>query len=220
MTIHSINGSPRGETASSQVLIQEMKRISAELMGDAADWQHYQATDSTQAEQILEADVLILAFPLYVDGPPAGMLRCMEALRAAGTPQEKPLRVFALVNCGFYEGLHNRVCLEIVENLCISLGARYCGGIGIGTGEMIRAMQAVPEQAGIRRPIFSALNAAAEALARADGALHENIYTQHALPRFLYKVLGESGWRKQVRKNGLKPTDLHAQPYKPVRGCF
>ncbi|TVQ36282.1 MAG: hypothetical protein EA384_14725 [Spirochaetaceae bacterium] len=125
--------------------------------------------------------------------------------------------MFAVINCGFYEGSHNRHALEMVEHFCRDLGLVWCGGVGIGTGEMIRGLKEVPLRAGIRRPVVEALQALVGAIGVSGGRLVENLYTQHRLPWWVYRLLGQLGWRRQARHNGLRLAALHDRPVMPAR---
>jgi hypothetical protein len=122
-------------------------------------------------------------------------------------------RVFACVNCGFYEGEQNTYALDMLAHFCAASGLRWSGGVGIGTGEMISAVKDAPPDMFIRKPVTRALGALAASIASGpDGALAENLFTHHGIPRFLYKLAGEAGAREQARKNGLKARDLFRRP--------
>ena len=224
MIIAAINGSPRGESASSREVISLLERLG----GADLQWKCVSRLDRLPEEQIEEqvaelggAPVLLIAAPLYIDGLPATTVRALQRYRDALLPlreREHPARparqrVFAVINCGFYEGSQNRHALEMIEHFCREAGLDWCGGVGIGTGEMIRGLRDVPLQAGIRRPVVTALQALVEAIVDSDGRLEENLYTQHRLPWRVYRMLGQMGWRRQARQNGLRRRELHNRPH-------
>lgn len=230
MNVVAVNGSPRGENASSREII----RIVQDLTSGDSRWHVLERMGNPHMESwesIREADVLLLAFPLYIDGIPARLVRFLGQYERflrdrfaernserASVPEQRVAeqRVFAVGNCGFFEGAQNRWALEMIEHFCASTGLRWCGGVGIGTGEMVRALKNVPSEARVRKPITNALTALARVIDDPGGALTTNIYTQHALGWHLYKWLGQYGWRRQLRKNGLRWRDLHARPFAPV----
>lgn len=85
-----------------------------------------------------KADVVVLAMPIYVDGVPASVLRFFEyAQNYCAENHISSLKIYAIVNCGFYEGKQTKTCHRIIENWCNSCGFSYMGGIGQGAGEMI-----------------------------------------------------------------------------------
>ncbi|TVR90889.1 MAG: hypothetical protein EA428_07355 [Spirochaetaceae bacterium] len=216
MRVVAINGSPRGAASSSH----EVVRIVQSMVppGVHAQWQtveHIQRLTEADLELMSTADVLLIAFPLYIDGVPASTLGFLERYKAArmrAACAHGAQRVFAVSNCGFYEGAQNRWAVEIMANYCADLGLRWCGGVGIGTGEMIRGLAQVPLKARVRRPVTAALLRLAEAIQETHGALDQDIYTQHALPWRIYQVLGQHGWRRQLRRNGLHAREIGAQP--------
>ena len=173
------------------------------------------------------ADAVVVAFPLYVDGLPSSLMALLEAFGSAleaekaaareASPRKdsgnakRPRRLYGAANCGFFEGAQNAVALEMLANFAAAYGLEWSGGIGIGTGEMISRMKGVPPQAGIRKPVVGAVRALAEAIAD-GGNLEATILTQHGLPRWLYKVMGEAGWRRGLRDGGLKARTITARP--------
>lgn len=85
-----------------------------------------------------KADVVVFAMPIYVDGVPASALRFFEHVQNYCVENQlPPVKVYAIVNCGFYEGEQTKTCHHIIENWCDRCGFRYMGGIGQGAGEMI-----------------------------------------------------------------------------------
>jgi NAD(P)H-dependent FMN reductase len=228
MKIAAVNGSPKGHKSNSNEIISILKKmISAD-----AEWQivsqirdFVRMDDPDFSDPLYRSDILIIAFPLYVDSLPASLMKFLEKYRkgcitggstdlAAGKKQ----RVFAVANCGFHEGLQNGSALEMIGHFCNSAGLSWCGGAGIGTGEMILGIKNVPPEAGIRKPVTEALRKIADAIEKKDGMLAENIYTQHKIPWLLYKIAGEFGWRQQIKKNRLSRKEINAKPLleKPV----
>jgi hypothetical protein len=241
MTIAAINGSPRGESASSREVISILERLG----GANLRWTCVSRLDllpedqlGQRVEELCRAPVLLVTAPLYIDELPATTIRALERyrdvyLRSRGSgyehvpksehvPEaEHPVqsgtqRVFAVVNCGFYEGSQNRHVLEMLEHFCRDVGLTWCGGVGIGTGEMIRGLKEVPLRAGVRRPVVAALRILADAIGDSGGRLEENLYTQHRLPWWVYRLLGEMGWRRQARRNGLRSRAVNDRPHAVV----
>jgi len=215
MNITAINGSPkRGESNSAEVI-----SIIRSMIGSGHEWNVITPGEllrkgaAIPVESLTDADILLFVFPLYVDGIPSTLLRCTEAWAGAlaKTPKGSK-RIFAVVNCGFIEGVQNHVALDMMSHFSRAAGQIWCGGAGIGSGEMIAALRNVPQKAGIRKPVIAALQRVADAIRNPDGKVVPVVFTQHAIPWFLYRIMGHFGWRKMARKNGLKRRDLDARP--------
>ena len=216
MKVTAINGSPKGETSNSREVISIIRgmldpAIALDVVSQIKQARH---PDDSVFPAMAESDVLLIASSLFVDALPASLMAFLERYaryRASLSPaaRAKRQRVFAVVNCGFYEGKQNACALKILSHYCAFAGLAWSGGVGIGTGEMIGAVKGVPQKASIRKPVISKIRDVADAIAHGpDGSLASDGFAQHGLPRFLYKVMGEAGWRAQAKKNGLKPKDL------------
>jgi len=65
--------------------------------------------------EYLGADLVVLAAPVYVDAPPAAVMRTLEFLAGEITPHEnsRTKRLCAVFNCGFPEASHTDVSLDV-----------------------------------------------------------------------------------------------------------
>lgn len=205
MRIALINGSPKRKNSASAFLLKELSEKLADCVCTEISL-HARGTvaDAAMAD-LLEVDALVLAFPLYVDGVPSHLLAelCEMQHLLAG---RKPLSVYAMVNCGFFEGQQAKVALRIVENWCTRCGFDWCGGIGIGGGGMLLALRNVPAGNGPRKPVSEAIGCLSEMIR--ENQPMNNRFVSPAFPRLLYKLTAQSGWREEIRKNGLRPKDL------------
>lgn len=87
--------------------------------------------------ELEQVDRLVLSMPMYVDGIPSNVLHFMQAVEEANIRREKPLRVYVISNCGFWEGRQNKNVLAMAANWCARCGFDYMGGLGVGAGEML-----------------------------------------------------------------------------------
>jgi len=220
MRIYAINGSAKGEDSNSREMISIVQGYlgpGAEI-GIVSQIRQYRKPDDSIFPAMAASDVLLVSSSLYVDALPATLLAFLERYSAylAGPGKDvraRTQRVFACVNCGFFEGEQNASALEIIANFSAASGLRWSGGVGIGTGEMIGSLKDVPLDSSIRKPVTRALRALAEAIAAGpDGRLGENLFVHHWLPFILYKLAGEAGWRKQAKQNGLKRREIFLKP--------
>jgi hypothetical protein len=85
------------------------------------------------------ADIVILAFPLYVDGLPYLVTQAFEQIaahRANETDVWLPL-FLAIANCGFPEAAHNATALAICRQFADKAGFAWAGGLALGEGGAI-----------------------------------------------------------------------------------
>lgn len=205
MKIALINGSPRRKNSASAFLLKELSEKSADCVCTEIALHARGTVTDTAVSELLESDALVLAFPLYVDGVPSHLLAelCEMQRLLAG---RKPLSVYAMVNCGFFEGQQAKTALRIIENWCVRCGFGWCGGIGVGGGGMLLSLRNVPAGHGPRKPVSEAVSCLSEAIRESRPI--NNRFVSPAFPRLLYKLAAQSGWREKIRKNGLRPKDL------------
>jgi multimeric flavodoxin WrbA len=216
MKVVAINGSPRGEASNSRLVISYLQERVSNCEWTVIPSIRNPSPDQGMLDLMLGADVLVLVFPLYVDSVPGSLMGFLESYANYRKNRSKndlrPQRVFGFVNCGFIEGNQTAGALQVVQHFCADAGVSWVGGVGFGSGEMISALKNVPARVGIRKPLFAAVGALAEAIANPEGRLPENQFLQHRLPWWAFKFIAEFMWRKQAKKNGLRSRDLFAVP--------
>ena len=207
MNIAFINGSPKvKDSASGQVLTTLSKRLS---LGNEIREYHF-LSSQVEAEvlaDIADCQVMVFAFPLYVDAIPAHLLNCLCQMETFfKTIHKSDITVYGLVNCGFYESNQNALALEILENWCCHCGLTWGQGVGIGGGGMLSMLAQVPEGKGPNSNFTNSLESFSDHIKKRE--TWENVYINPNFPRFAYKLAAEAGWRQMVRHNGLKTRDL------------
>ena len=166
-------------------------------------------------EAVTGADLLVLAFPLYVDALPALVVRTLEtiAAQAPSGPGRSAQRLVAIANCGFPEAGHNNVALAICRQFAVQTGFQWAGSLSLGGGQAING-RPLAEVGGMARDITAALDRAADALAVGDPIpeLAHRLMARQPIPSRVYIWMGGWGWRLQARKNGAQRR-LYARPY-------
>lgn len=209
MKITLINGSPKRRDSASGVILSQLKGY---MKSDASLCELHFFTPHPQPEQLQEAadsDVLIFAFPLYVDGIPSHMVSALLDLETVIREKKKKRTVYAILNCGFYEGCQNAVAIRMMENWCCRSGLEWGYGIGAGGGGMVSALANVPAGRGPGASLGKALCRLAEDSAAQRAG--ETVFLQMDFPRFAYKAAAEMGWRQAVKKNGMKTKEILKQ---------
>lgn len=207
MKLAFINGSPKAKNSSSETILKSLKK----LFADNHEITEYNFRtphlDAKELEQISQCDVMVLAFPLYVDGIPAHLISCLYEMETFFNTSLNPnIKVYALVNSGFYEGRQNSLALEMVENWCEKSGLSFGLGIGIGGGGMLPELSNLADGKGPKKNLGIALKNLSNNISSSSSA--ENIFISPNFPRFAYKLFSEVGWRQQIKSNGLKKADL------------
>jgi len=219
MNILMVNGSPRRGKANSRVVLDEMRK----RLGEGHVYRMVEPmVTATATKADFDVDLIIIAFPLYIDCLHSQLLRWLISAEQvlAGEQGKKATRrpgMIAIANNGFYEGIQNRGALDILVNFCACTGIDWRGGAGIGSGEMMLHLRDAPDAMFIKRPVSRLLDdmaSLATAVETGDpaGAPPSHRFATHNFPWTVYKLAGHAGWKKQGRENGLKPRALFARP--------
>lgn len=165
------------------------------------------------------ADLVVLAFPLYIDALP---FLCTLALEALTERNLRGKALAVLVNNGFPEASQNNLALSICARFAQTRGMVWTGGLALGGGEAISGGVPLAGKARRGRPpaghVVKALDAAAAALASGQpippGTQH--LLSKSPIPgvpfglwRWVFRLIGEQQWRQAAKRNGA---DLRARP--------
>ena len=88
-------------------------------------------------EQLRDAQTVVFALPLYVDGIPAHVLRFLKEMEAFCRQNELHLNLYCIANNGFIEGRQNEPLMQHFAHFCSRAGLSWGGGVGIGGGVML-----------------------------------------------------------------------------------
>jgi multimeric flavodoxin WrbA len=203
-----VSGSPKPLSSSSEALLESLRiKLSSHFLVNLFNLNKTSMPEESLAS-IMESDILVLSFPLYVDGIPSHLLNCLFEMekhlkRYAGTD----MTVYAIVNCGFFEGQQALPALEMVKNWCVKAGVSWGQGLGVGGGGMIQNLASVPDGQGPKKNFSMALDQLASNINA--GSEGENLYISPNFPKIGYKIGAEMGWRHQIKMNGLSKRDLN-----------
>ncbi|NJL48742.1 MAG: hypothetical protein HC929_16245 [Leptolyngbyaceae cyanobacterium SM2_5_2] len=174
-----------------------------------------------------QADLLVLAFPLYIDALPALMTRALEVLANHLTSQAKarPKHLAVLCNNGFPEPYPNAVALSICHQFAAKTGLVWSGGLALAAGEaIIRGQPLTGERQGSPPVphVIEALDLAGAALAAKQTipAEAQRLMAKVPIPlmplslwRRLFIKMAGWHWRQAAASNQADPDQLKAQPY-------
>lgn len=203
MKICIINGSPKTNRSISQLLIGYLIPF---IKGNGNEIVTYNVCkidfSKIQFSQIQNSEVIIFAFPLYIDSINSQLLRFLAELEARKSSNSNTV-VYCMVNNGFYEGLQNRIAAGIIRNWCKAAGLKYGQTLGIGAGEMLPFFKDIPLGHGPNKNIGMALKKLSQNILSLKQG--EDMFISPNLPRFLWKTASSlSFWYPKAKKNGLK----------------
>lgn len=109
-------------------------------------WIHFQGAKDHRriCEELKDADALVFGMALYVDGIPSHILGLLQEIEKFAKKEALSCKVYALCNCGFYEGEHCEGELAMLACWCRHCSLPFYGGVGIGAGEMIGVLRFSP----------------------------------------------------------------------------
>ena len=160
------------------------------------------------------ADLVMLAFPLYVDSLPAPVIEALERIAAHRQSREIRQQVFtAIANCGFPEAHHNETALAICETFARQSGFEWAGSLALGGGGMIDGAP-LAQRGGQTARIRQSLDMAAEALVQGQAVpkAAQDLLGKPMIPHWLYRLMAGFSWKQRAKPYGAEKS-LTKQPY-------
>jgi multimeric flavodoxin WrbA len=208
MRIALINGSPKLNNSNSAFLLKRFEP----LISTGNEIIHYTINSKPLTEEqyleLCQMDVLVIAFPLYIDAIPSHLFRMFVTLEEyMKTERKKDIYVYAIANNGFFEGKQNHIAFEIINNWCLRCGLHFGQGIGQGGGEMIGFTGNVPLGHGPLKNLGNTMKALANNIQ--SGSTEPSTLFNPNLPRFAWRFTATHFfWNANAKKNGLKKKDI------------
>lgn len=219
-------GSPKGKNSTSRSIgshllrkleaggmeVEEMT-VSAALQTTENQHRMHKAVDA--------ADLVVIAFPLYVDQLPAPLIQTLELIaeRRKGTlvasPWAGPLvqKLAVIVQCGFPETRQNQPAADIMRQFAREAGFSWAGALAMGMGGAVGGNR-LEKPGGMVRKVVKALGMAAASLAGGGDIPEEasRLMARPLMSRWLYVLAANWGFRREIRKQGSRK-QVHARPY-------
>jgi hypothetical protein len=164
---------------------------------------------------IEEADILVFAFPLYVDALPYPVVRLMEniAERRKEARRRRTTRMLAIVNCGFPEARHCDTALAICRRFAEETAIEWAGGLALGGGGAIDGHPLEKRGALVKR-VKRSLDLASEALVNGTPVPRQapQLMSKPLMPAWLYLWIAEFGGKRESSRNGVAHL-VNRRPY-------
>lgn len=209
MKISVINGSPKAGKSTSGLLLSYLL---TQIEGDhEVEQYHIKKTilSASQYDEITSSDVLVFAFPLYIDSIPAHVLEFLAELEKR-TFQKQDAMVYCMINNGFFEGKQNHIAIEQMRNWCSAVNLTWGQGIGFGAGEMLPFLKDIPLGHGPNKNIGTAIKQASHAILCRE--TKPDLMVSPNWPRLLWKIQASLFvWYPRAKANGVKRKALYRQ---------
>jgi len=160
------------------------------------------------------ADLVTLAFPVYVDSLPAPVIEVLERVATHRRGRTGRTQLFtAIANCGFPETRQTETALAICRAFALQAGFEWAGSLALGGGE---AVGGAPLTGGKTARIRKSLENAAEALAqgRAIPDPARDLMARSLIPHWAYRLTGTLRWRRSAARYGVRKLQ-RGRPYAP-----
>jgi hypothetical protein len=166
------------------------------------------------------ADVLVFAFPLYVDHLPAPVIWACEEIarrRREARGATRPL-LATIVQSGFPETYQNRMASDIMRRFADQAGFEWGGGLIMGGGGTVSGRSLPQKPKGMLRNLVLGLERAAADLAGGRPISPETtaLVGRKLMAYRLYRLAANLGMRLELRKSKKKTgkkIDAYARPY-------
>lgn len=213
-----INGSPKAKKSGSEYFLERIEN-ELNLSNNNIKISKINIKDRSNKEEdfklIKDSDMIVIAFPLYVDTLPSAVIEYLEEfddwINLRGYKVDK-IKLYGVVNCGFYEGEQTKIAIKILKNYCSSLGLKWAGGVGIGAGEFFSGSPNIPWQAKIKENARLALDSIKDSILKEE-CMKKEVFVTAKLNKRVFLIAGSYGWIYQGVKNGVSIRSLWNKPH-------
>jgi hypothetical protein len=169
-------------------------------------------------EMMLQADALVIAFPLYVFCLPGILIRFLQdydQYRTQHGTAANNAKVYTIVNCGFPEPGINEEAVRVIQSFSRHIGASFRFAVLIGGGGMLLGAKDAPFMKNTMATLNDAFQRIGKDILSEEQPSIQNVSVFVKFPRKLYFFMGNRNWASSAHKNGLKKKDLYRKPYWP-----
>ena len=199
-----INASPRMRNGNTNKSLEKVINKLA-LSKDTIQYLYNIKDQETIEKKLPTAEVILFAFPLYVDAPTSALLNLMKKIQSNKDLYRNQPIMYVLMNCGFYEAIQNETAIQIMKHFCDRVDFKWGQAFARGAGSVN-----APEEN--LEPINKQCKIFAQNI-KERKINQENLYIEPSITRNQFKDKRNSEWAKLVAPRGLKEADLHARPY-------
>jgi len=213
-------GSPKTRKSTSNSLGSYLfEQLNVRSIQTETIYLHTVVSSTVKMQALLDAidaaDLITLAFPLYVDSLPAPVIDALERITIHRKGHDRTHRQLfaAIANCGFPEAYQCNTALAICESFARQAGFVWAGGMALGGGGMVRGFPLV-EGGGKTILMRQALEMATEGLVQEGAIPHaaREGLAKPLIPHWLYWIVAWRRWKIDAKHYGATKL-LKRQPY-------
>lgn len=219
MKLTVYNGSPRGKSSNSSVIIRWLMEETAGMPEVEAEIIFLNKIENHQlnAMKMQESDISLVVFPLYTDCMPGIVAAFFEKLQMY-TGKLAGRKLGFVVHSGFIEAHHSRFIEKYLIGLAKKLGADYMGTAIMGGSEPVRMMSDSMQAA--KKALFNRLGEKILKEEKFDELTVKKIAGTEKLSGFMlltYKIIARIGltnmyWNSELKRNNVYKKRF-ARPY-------
>lgn len=218
MKISMINGSPKVAASCSGLLLNQLQKDILNKAGSSItseDFTLYQINRNPLSDmdiaEIIISDIIVVAFPLYVDGIPSHMLAALYQLEEAfsGLSVSAKPTFYGIINNGFSEGFQNQHAANMLKLFCQRAGIAFGQVFATGAGEMMRSMieANAPFGEGPLSFVKEPWNSFVEHIINRESA--SSVFCSLKMPGLLFRIIGNhTFWKPTAKKNGISEKQM------------
>lgn len=188
-----LNGSPRAPKSNSKKYSEIFMKYSR------MQCDYFNITKSNHLKLIAEMEKysdVIIAFPLYADSLPVGLLNFLKNLEN-NLPAQRPV-ISILINCGFLEYEQNCVAVSMIRYFCRRNNFPIGSILMLGSGEAILDTP-------FRYIAVRAIKRLSESVNKGN---YKDITATMPLPKWLFKMAARSYWIRYGKKFGVSEKEM------------
>lgn len=188
-----LNGSPRAPKSNSKNYSEIFMKYSR------MQCDYFNITKSNHLKLIAEMENysdVIIAFPLYADSLPVGLLNFLKNLEN-NLPAQRPV-ISILINCGFLEYEQNSVAVSMIRYFCRRNNFPIGSTLMLGGGEAILGTP-------FRNIAVRAIKKLSESVNKGN---YKIITATMPLPKWLFKIAARSYWIRYGKKFGVSEKEM------------
>lgn len=188
-----LNGSPRAPKSNSKKYSEIFMKYSR------MQCDYFNITKTNHLKLIAEMEKysdVIIAFPLYADSLPVGLLNFLKNLEN-NLPAQRPV-ISILINCGFLEYEQNCVAVSMIRYFCRRNNFPIGSTLMLGSGEAILDTP-------FRYIAERAIKRLSESVNKGN---YKDITATMPLPKWLFKMAARSYWIRYGKKFGVSEKEM------------
>ncbi len=165
------------------------------------------------------ADIIILATPMYVDSFPSPTIKALELInehRKIVAPTKSQMLV-AIINSGFPEKEQMDIAVKILRNFAQASNFKWGGGIRVGWGMALNS-EPLNEKKGMTRKLTAGLSLASvnlsegQPISKEDEDLASTLFFPLFLAKSMTLLFGNRDWNKLAKGNNAQ-AKMYDRPY-------